>query len=168
MQVFHRTALVAASLDDDEERGIERCSGPFGQLLRLGQGGKEVIIQPIGGEGGFAAVAGNEDAAQRTVLHRNEFLNKARVLIEQLGEGLRLVHREDYELHALFGLGVELLHVLMQAGVVLGRHAQLGQLIERMQDVGLVQFHFLGNGRCAAHQGEQAVGAFAHGAQLTI
>ena len=130
MQVFHSTALVTASLDDDEERGIERCSGPFSQLLRLGQGGEEVIIQPIGGEGGFAAVAGHEYAAQRPVLRSDEFLNHARVLIKQFGERLRLVHREDYELHALFGLGVELLHVLMQAGVVLKGNAQLGQLFE--------------------------------------
>ena len=56
----------------------------------------------------------------------------------------------------------------MQAGVVLGRHAQLGQLIERVHGVGLAQFQRLGHGRRTAHQGEQAVGALTHGAQLAV
>ena len=58
--------------------------------------------------------------------------------------------------------------MLVQSGVVLLGHAQRHQLVEGVQGVGFVQLEVLCNGFCAAHQGEEPVGAFPDSAQLPI
>ena len=124
VQVFHCTVLVAAAFQDDKDRSIERGRCPFGQLLRLGQSSKKVVIKSVRGDGRLAPVSCYENTAQGTVLGRDEFLDDSRVLIAELGESLGLVNREDDKLRSFLRLGIKVLHMLVQAGVILGRHLQ--------------------------------------------
>ena len=124
MQVFHCAVLVAAAFQDDEKRSIERGRCPLCQLLRLWQSSKKVVVKPVRGDGCLAPISSYENAAQGTVLGCDEFLDGSRVLIAELGESLSLVNREDDKLRPFLRLGIKILHMLVQAGVVLGRHTQ--------------------------------------------
>ena len=124
MQVFHCTVLVTAAFQNEKERSIERGRSPFGQLLRLGQSSKKVVVKSVRGDGRLAPVSSHENTAQGTVLCRDEFFDDSRVLIAELGESLGLVNREDDKLRPFLCLGIKVLHMLVQAGVVLGRHTQ--------------------------------------------